>query len=202
MQLAKFIIFFLVVFACKQHTLPVYVSKYLLKWSKISLLLYRLLVSLWVGVAWANYLQQNLTGQISTQGQQYRTLWKQTNNNYCALSLLRSRSAEISNREEKCDVRLPWRQDYWISTIFCERDGYLHLQTTKGKYGLLFCSWVQSCSGTAHMSIFFIEIQKFCYHGNMKKQLLLSIIMPAAVWSSTISFLSLGVCSTYRKQLS
>lgn len=127
---------------------------------------------------------------------------KQTNNNYCALSLLRSRSAEISNREESCNVRLPWQQDYWISTIFCERDGYLHLQTTKGKYGLLFCSWVQSCSGTAHMSIFFIEIQKFCYHGNMKKQLLLSIIMPAAVWSSTISFLSLGVCSTYRKQLS
>ena len=48
-------------FACKQHTL--YVSKYLLKWSKISLLLYRLLVSLWVGVVWANFLQQNLTNK-------------------------------------------------------------------------------------------------------------------------------------------
>lgn len=53
--------FFLVVFACKQHTL--YVSKYLLKWSKISLLLYRLLVSLWVGVVWAKFLQQNLTNK-------------------------------------------------------------------------------------------------------------------------------------------
>lgn len=177
--------FFLVVFACKQHTL--YVSKYLLKWSKISLLLYRLLVSLWVGVAWANFLQQNLTNKQTIIIVLLVYLDQEVQK-----SVIERRSAMWGYLGSK----ITESQVLWKRWLFAFANNKRKIRAS------LFCSWVQSCSGTAHMSIFFIEIQKFCYHGNMKKQLLLSIIMPAAVWSSTISFLSLGVCSTYRKQLS
>ena len=32
-------------------------------------------------------------------------------------------------REEKCDVKLPWDQDFWITTIFLDRDDHLHCRT-------------------------------------------------------------------------
>ena len=35
-----------------------------------------------------------------------------------------------------------------------EKDGHLHCQTIEEKYGLPFCSWVQSCTGNSYMSIF------------------------------------------------
>ena len=45
------------------------------------------------------------------------------------------------NRQEKCDVRLPWQQDLGISThIFLDRDYHLHCQTIEQKYELLSCS--------------------------------------------------------------
>ena len=76
----------------------------------------------------------------------------------------------------KRDVKLPWYQIFWISTIFLEEDVHLHCRTIEEKYGLPFCSWVQSCTGNSYMSIFsffspilaepgpFVEIQKCCYH--------------------------------------
>ena len=42
------------------------------------------------------------------------------------------------------------------SLIFLDRDGYLHCRTMEEKYGLLFCSWEQSCTGKSSMSIFFV----------------------------------------------
>ena len=65
------------------------------------------------------------------------------------------------------------------------RDCYLHCRTMEEKYGLQFCSWEQSsckssCQGFRFFSAIFIgprfvEIQRFFYHGNVTKRLLLSI---------------------------
>ena len=38
--------------------------------------------------------------------------------------------------------------------IFLDGDGHLHCWTTEEKYGLPFCSWVQSCTGKSYMSVF------------------------------------------------
>ena len=75
---------------------------------------------------------------------------------------------------------LPWYQNSRISTIFLDRDGHLHYQKIEEKYGLPFCSLVQSCTEKSYMFNFsffsgiiagpwFVEIdpKKFCYHGNM-----------------------------------
>ena len=37
--------------------------------------------------------------------------------------------------EEKCDVTLPWQQDFWISTIFLERDDHLIVERWKKSMG-------------------------------------------------------------------
>ena len=42
---------------------------------------------------------------------------------------------------------------FWISSIFLDRHGHLHCQTMKEKYGLPFCSWVQSCTGKSCLSV-------------------------------------------------
>ena len=57
------------------------------------------------------------------------------------------------NRKEKQDVTLPWWQNFWVPTILLDRDGHLHCWTMEEKYGLPFCSWVQSCTGKSYMSI-------------------------------------------------
>ena len=43
-------------------------------------------------------------------------------------------------RKQKCDVTLPWDQNFWISTTFLDRDDHLHCPTMEEKYGLPFCS--------------------------------------------------------------
>ena len=71
-----------------------------------------------------------------------------------------------------------------ISIIFLDRDSHLHCQTIEEKYGRLFCSRVQSCTGKSYMSILslfsfsvifagarFVAIQKFCYHGKVTLRL-------------------------------
>ena len=44
------------------------------------------------------------------------------------------------NKEEKCDVTLPWWQNFSISAIFLDRNGHLRCRTMEEKFGLLFCS--------------------------------------------------------------
>ena len=39
----------------------------------------------------------------------------------------------------------------WILTIFLDKDGHLHCRTMEEKYGILFCSWVQACTGKEFM---------------------------------------------------
>ena len=59
-------------------------------------------------------------------------------------------------------------QSFLTETVIC-------CQTMVETYGLPSCSWVQSCTGKSYMSFFFVvfagprfvEIQKFCYHGNV-----------------------------------
>ena len=46
----------------------------------------------------------------------------------------------------------------------------------KKRHGLPFCSLVQSCLGKSCMSM---SIQKFCYHGDVTQQLLISILQIA-----------------------
>ena len=72
---------------------------------------------------------------------------------------------------------------------FLDRDGRsFALSNDAQRYGLPFCSLVQSCTGKSNV-IFsvvfvflpylkdhsFVEIQKFCYHVNVTSRLLLSI---------------------------
>ena len=88
---------------------------------------------------------------------------------FCTTSMKRA------HREKRCDVTLPWQQNFWILTIFPDRDSHLHCRTMEEKYGLSVESW----TGNSYMAIFsfFIsaifagpqlaEIQKFCYHGNV-----------------------------------
>ena len=80
----------------------------------------------------------------------------------------------LKNREEKCDVRLPRWQNFWISTVFLDRDSYLNCWTMEEKYGLPFRSWVQWCTAKSYMSIFSFfpchichGLLKVCYHGNV-----------------------------------
>ena len=58
------------------------------------------------------------------------------------------------NRKEKQDVTLPWWQNFWIPTILLDRDGHLHCWTMEEKYGPLFCSLVQSCTGKSYTFFF------------------------------------------------
>ena len=46
----------------------------------------------------------------------------------------------ILNREENCDVMLPWQQNFWISTIFLDSGGQLHCQMMDEKNRLSCCS--------------------------------------------------------------
>ena len=57
----------------------------------------------------------------------------------------------------------------WILTIFLDKDGHLHCRTMEEKYGLLFCSWVQSCAGKEIMLTFSF----FLCHGPRFVQILL-----------------------------
>ena len=57
------------------------------------------------------------------------------------------------NKEEKCDVTLPWWQNFSISTIFLDRNGHLRCRTTEEKFGLPFCSLVQSSTGKSYLSM-------------------------------------------------
>ena len=57
------------------------------------------------------------------------------------------------NKEEKCDVTLPWWQNFSISAIFLDRNGHLHCRTMEEKFGLPFCFWVQSCTGKSYLSM-------------------------------------------------
>ena len=54
----------------------------------------------------------------------------------------------------------------WILTIFLDKDGHLHCRTMEEKYGLLFCSWVQSCTGKEFMLtfsfFFFVPLATVC----------------------------------------
>ena len=53
----------------------------------------------------------------------------------------------------------------WILTIFLDKDGHLHCRTMEEKYGLLFCSRVQSCTGKEFMltfSFFFVPLATVC----------------------------------------
>ena len=43
----------------------------------------------------------------------------------------------------------------WSQQFYLDGDGHLHCWTTEEKYGLPFCSWVQSCTGKSYMSVFF-----------------------------------------------
>ena len=38
---------------------------------------------------------------------------------------------------EKCDITLPWQQNFWISKIFPNRDSHLHCRTMEEKHVLL-----------------------------------------------------------------
>lgn len=102
----------------------------------------------------------------------------------------------------RCQVTLVARFLY-LDNLLWKRRSFAFANNKRKNMGFGFapeCNHAQE-SHTC-ISIISVELQKFCYHGNMKKRLFFSIIMPAAVWSSTISFLSLGACSTYRRQLS
>ena len=74
---------------------------------------------------------------------------------------------------------ITWQQDFWITTIFLDRDSIYIVKWCKkgtdcmGYDGLLFCFWVQSGTGMSYMSIFsffsaifagprFIDFQEFC----------------------------------------
>ena len=63
------------------------------------------------------------------------------------------------NRKEKQDVTLPWWQNFWIPTILLDRDGHLHCWTMEEKYGLPFCSLVQSCTGKSYTFFFLLYLQ-------------------------------------------
>ena len=56
---------------------------------------------------------------------------------------------------------LPWQQNFRISTILLDSDGYLHCRTMEEKYGLLFCSQVQSCIRKSYCTCQFFC---FCCH--------------------------------------
>ena len=61
---------------------------------------------------------------------------------------------ETQGNREKRDIKLPWWQNFWISTIVLDKDGHLHWRTIEESCGLPFCSWVQSGTGKSYMSIF------------------------------------------------
>ena len=47
--------------------------------------------------------------------------------------------------------------NFWILTIFLDRDGHSYCRTMEEKHGLPFCSWVQSCTRTkSYMLIFLV----------------------------------------------
>ena len=77
-------------------------------------------------------------------------------------------------------LREVWRhvtmvQNFWISTIFLDRDGHLDRRKMKQTHGLPFCSWAQSCKGKViHLILAaiiagarFAEIQKIFYRSNV-----------------------------------
>ena len=78
--------------------------------------------------------------------------------------------------QEKCAVRLPQEQNFWILTDFLDRDCRLHCGTMEEQYELPFCSSVKSCIGKSHM--LFVGFCHTCrttvcwdseilYHGNV-----------------------------------
>ena len=56
----------------------------------------------------------------------------------------------------------------WILTIFLDKDGHLPVRTME-KYGLLFCSWVQSCTRKEFTLTFSFSL----WHGPLFVQTLL-----------------------------
>ena len=56
----------------------------------------------------------------------------------------------------------------WILTIFLDKDGHLPVRTME-KYGLLFCSWVQSCTRKEFTLTFSFSL----WHGPLFVQILL-----------------------------
>ena len=96
------------------------------------------------------------------------------NNNH--IIVLQKVSSNVKNREEECNVKLPW--------------GHLHCQTMEGKYGLPFCSQLKSCTGKSFRSLFFLfflpylqdcrlfRSKNFWYHGNLRKLILPWVYYP------------------------
>ena len=71
-----------------------------------------------------------------------------------------------------------------LNNVFWQRRPLALSNNAEEHYGLSSCSWVQSCTGKSYLSVFksffpaifakprFVEIQKFCFHGNVTKRLL------------------------------
>ena len=89
----------------------------------------------------------------------------------------------VNYREVKCDLTLPWLQNFWTSTICHDRHGHLHRGRKRWNGGrkvgvtILFLSAIMHRSHACQFFSFFFlpsfagprfgEIQKFCYHGNV-----------------------------------
>ena len=93
------------------------------------------------------------------------------------------------NREEKCDVMLPWQQNFRLSTIFswprrsiiCIVERCTKVWTTVLVLRAIMHRRVKRhfhrcfCFSAIFEGPQFVEIQKFCYNGNVTSRLLRSI---------------------------
>ena len=70
--------------------------------------------------------------------------------------------------EDKCDVRSPWLQNFWISPIYLYRHGEQWKKSTAYRF-----SWVQLFTGKSYMSIF--SFLYSCHivqdHGHLKSRI-------------------------------
>ena len=100
---------------------------------------------------------------------------------HCSISICIPTLKTTTDNREKCDVTLRWQQNFWISTIFLDRDSHLHYRTMEEKYGIQFvpesnhAQGSHTCQKFVCLFVFFHicrttvygDHQKLCYYVNV-----------------------------------
>ena len=71
---------------------------------------------------------------------------------------------------EKCDITLPWQQNFWISKIFPSRDSHLHCRTMEEKHVLLLFQSAMIHGKVIHVFFFLFFLPYLQEHSLLKSR--------------------------------